>query len=94
AAISLDLRRALRLGLRVADGFGQHLAQLCLGLRGLSRGGFSPLCHETYMGMPERELNPTGGCDFLFCRSRYDAAYCPFQQGWNVMRTARSASRK
>jgi hypothetical protein len=46
AAISFGLRQALRLGLRIADGLGQHLAQLSLGLRRFSREGFLPLGHE------------------------------------------------
>jgi hypothetical protein len=46
AAISFGLRQALRLGLRIADSLGQHLAQLSLGLRRFSREGFLPLGHE------------------------------------------------
>jgi hypothetical protein len=45
AAISFDLRQALWLGLRVADGLGEHLAQLSLRLRRFSRKGFLPLGH-------------------------------------------------
>ena len=56
AAISFGLR----LGLRVADGFGQHLAQLGLGLSRFTREGFLPLGHTHYVGMPEGELNPAG----------------------------------
>ena len=52
--ISFGLRLPLRLGLRIADGFRQHLAQFSLGLRGFPR--FLPLCHSYYMGMPEGEL--------------------------------------
>jgi hypothetical protein len=46
AAISFGLRQALRLGLRIADSLGQHLAQLSLGLRRFSREGFLPLGRE------------------------------------------------
>ena len=60
ASISFGLRRALRLGLRIADGLGQHLAKLGLGLRRLSREGFCPCSHKDYMGMPEGELKPAG----------------------------------
>ena len=55
--ISFGLR-PLRLGLRITDGFRQHLAQFSLGLGGFPR--FLPLCHSYYMGMPEGELNPAG----------------------------------
>jgi hypothetical protein len=48
--------------LRIADGFGQHLAQLRLGLRRLSRETFLQLCHFQYMGMSEAELNPRRDC--------------------------------
>jgi hypothetical protein len=58
AAICFGLRRALRLGLRIADSFGQHLAQLSLGLRWFPREGFLPLYHKNYVGMTEGELNP------------------------------------
>jgi hypothetical protein len=61
AAISLGLRRALRLKLRIADGFGQHLAKLSLRLRRLSRKGFLPLGHGQYVGMTEAKLNPACG---------------------------------
>jgi hypothetical protein len=44
AAIFVGLRRALPLGLCVADSFGEHLAQLSLGLRRLA-GGLLPLGH-------------------------------------------------
>jgi hypothetical protein len=47
------LRRVLRLGLRVADSFGQHLAQLGLRPRSLACERFLPLGHALYMGMPE-----------------------------------------
>ena len=60
AAISLGLRRALRLKLRIADSFGQHLAKLSLRLRRFSREGFLPLGHGQYVGMREGELNPAG----------------------------------
>ena len=61
AMISLGLRRRLRLGIRgIADGLGQHLAQLSLGLLsfGLLRFPVWGLCHAEYLGMPEAELNP------------------------------------
>ncbi|HYI30477.1 MAG TPA: hypothetical protein VD863_21770 [Bradyrhizobium sp.] len=58
AAIYFGRRLSLRLGLRVTDGLGQHLAQLSLGLRRFLREGFLPLCHPFHMGMPEGELNP------------------------------------
>lgn len=59
AAISLGLRHALRLGLRVADCLGQHFAQLSLSLRRHARDGFLlPLGHEQYLGMLEGKLNP------------------------------------
>ena len=57
AAISFDLRQALWLGLRVADGLGEHLAQLSLRLWRLAREGFLPLGHGQYVGMPEGKLN-------------------------------------
>jgi len=70
--ISFGLRLPLRLGLRIADGFRQHLAQFSLGLRGFPR-----FCHcviTRYMGMPEGELNPLGlpadnSCPLLLGRS-------------------------
>ena len=49
AAILLGLRQALWLGLRVADGFGEHLTQLSLRLRRLARC-FLSLGHEQYVG--------------------------------------------
>ena len=58
AAISLGLRRRLWLGLRgIADGFGQHLAQLSFGLLRFPVWG---LCHAEYVEMPEGVLNPDG----------------------------------
>src|SRR5215216_8147905 len=59
------LRRALRFvvraGLRVADGLGQHLAQLSLRLRRFPREARSlPVSHRSYVGMLEREVNATG----------------------------------
>jgi hypothetical protein len=59
AKIFSGFRRALSLGLCVADSFGEHVAQLSLGLRRLARG-FLPSGHEVHMGMPEGELNPYG----------------------------------
>jgi|SRR5580692_6947262 hypothetical protein len=53
AAIFFSLRRVLRLGLRIADSFGQHLAQLGLRLWSLARERFLPLGHVFYVGMPE-----------------------------------------
>ena len=59
AAISLGLRHALRLGLRVADCLGQHFAQLSLSLRRHARDGFLlPLGHGQHVGMLEGKLNP------------------------------------
>jgi hypothetical protein len=55
--IFLGLRPTLRFGLRVADGFGQHLAELSLGLRRRARC-FLPLGHGQYVGMRAGELNP------------------------------------
>jgi hypothetical protein len=52
-AIFFSPRRVLRLGLRIADSFGQHLAQLGLRLRLLARKGFLPLGHVLYVGMRE-----------------------------------------
>jgi len=63
ATTSLGLRRRLRLGLRgIADGLGQHFAQLSLGLLSfgllrLATWGL-PFGHEQYVGMPEAESNP------------------------------------
>jgi hypothetical protein len=62
APIPFDRRRALWLGLCIADGLSKHFAQLSLGLRRLTREGFLPLGHELYVGMPEAELNPTKDC--------------------------------
>ena len=53
-SIFLRFRQTLRLGLRVADGFGQHLAQLSLGLSRFSRG-FLPLGHLQHVVMVDRE---------------------------------------
>ena len=58
AAISLDLWRALRFRLcGIADGLGQHLVQLSLGLRRFPFG-WLPLVHAAYVGMLEAKLNP------------------------------------
>ena len=56
AAISLGLRRALRLKLRIADSFGQHLAKLGLSLWRFAREAFCPCGHGQYVGMMEGEL--------------------------------------
>ena len=57
------LRRVVRAGLRVADGLGQHLAQLSLRLCRLPRvARFLPVSHKRYVGMPEGEVNPSGDC--------------------------------
>jgi hypothetical protein len=64
---SLGLLLALIFSLRIADGFGQHLAQLSLGLRRFPLG-WLPLCHVENVGMPEVELNPRS--------SRINAAFC------------------
>ena len=58
AAIFFSLRQVLRLRLRIADSFGQHLAQLGLRLRSLAREGFLPLGHVLHMGMAGGQLNP------------------------------------
>jgi hypothetical protein len=58
-AILLSLRPTLCLGLRVADGLGQHLAQLGLGLRRFARWCPLPCSHEQYVGMRSGELNPS-----------------------------------
>jgi hypothetical protein len=60
AAIFVGLRRALRLGLRVADGLGQHLSQLGLGFLRFTRKAFCPCGHKQYVGVPQGELNPAG----------------------------------
>jgi len=57
---SLGLLQALILGLRIAYGLGQHLAQLSLGLCGFPLG-WLPLCHEQYVGMRQGGLNPCWG---------------------------------
>ena len=51
-------RPALRAGLRVADGFRQHLAQFRLALRWCPGDRCLPMCHGSYVGMPEAELKP------------------------------------
>jgi hypothetical protein len=60
-AISLGLRR-LRPGMRrVADGLGQHLIQLGLGLLRITlEGSLLRFDHKQYVGMPEGELNHEG----------------------------------
>jgi hypothetical protein len=53
-AISLGLRQALILSLRIADSFGQHLAQFGLGFRRLARRfRWGHIMHHWYTGMPE-----------------------------------------
>ena len=54
-------RPVVRAGLRVAEGLGQHLAQLGLRLRWFPRDRCLPVSHKHYVGIPEGELNPTGG---------------------------------
>jgi hypothetical protein len=46
-----------RHGLRIADGLGQHLAQLSLGLCRLATWGL-PFGHEQHVGIPEAKMNP------------------------------------
>jgi hypothetical protein len=58
ASIFAGLRRALWLGLRVADGFGEHLAQLRLCLRRLAHKGFLPLGHGQDVGMRQEKVSP------------------------------------
>jgi hypothetical protein len=53
-------RPLVRIGLRVADGLGQHLAQLSLRLRWCPGARCLPVSHDPYVGMPEGELNPSG----------------------------------
>lgn len=50
----------VRAGLRIANGLGQHLAQLSLCLRWFPRERCLPVSHKHYVGMREGELNPTG----------------------------------
>ena len=59
AAIPLGPLQALILSLRIADGLGQHLTQLGLGLRGFPLG-WLPCGHRQYVGMPEGKLKPAG----------------------------------
>ena len=59
--IFLGLRPTLWLGLRVADGLGQHLAELSLRLRRRARC-FLPLGHGHHMGMRWGKLNPWMSC--------------------------------
>src|SRR5882757_421272 len=48
-------------GLRVADGLGQHLAQLSLRLWRFPREArFLPVSHRSYVGMLEGEVNAAG----------------------------------
>jgi hypothetical protein len=55
------LRPVLSAEPRVADGLGQHLAQLSLRLRRLPRKArFLPLGYGHYVGMPEGEVNAAG----------------------------------
>lgn len=55
--IFLRLRPTLRFGLRVADGLGQHLAQLSLGLLRFARRSL-PLGHGQYVGCRKGKVNP------------------------------------
>ena len=57
AAIALGILQALILSLRIADGLGQHLAELNLGLCGFALG-WLPCCHRHYVGMLGGELKP------------------------------------
>ena len=52
-------RPLVGLGLRIADGFRQHLPQLGLRFRGCLGDGCLPMCHDCYVGMPGGDLNPT-----------------------------------
>jgi len=47
----------LRFGLRIADGFGQHLAQFGLGFRRFALRRL-PLGYNQHVGMPAGDLNP------------------------------------
>jgi hypothetical protein len=56
---SLGRLQALILSLRIADGLGQHLAQLSLGLRRFALGWLPlGLGHKQYVGMMEAILKP------------------------------------
>ena len=56
----LALRPAVRAGWRVADGVGQHRAQLGLRLGRFPRKAFLPVRHRPHVGMAEAEVNGTG----------------------------------
>jgi hypothetical protein len=56
-SIFFGLWRTLRFGRRIADGFGQHLAQFGLVFGG-SRLGGCPWGHNQHLGMPEGDLTP------------------------------------
>ena len=74
AAIFGGFRQRLRFGPRIADGLCQHLAQLSLGLRGLSLDGRLPLCHRPHMGTTEGKFKPNGlpaGNRRTFARGRW-----------------------
>jgi hypothetical protein len=45
-------------GLRIAGSLSQHLAQLSLSLRRLTREGFVPYANKLHVGVLEGELNP------------------------------------
>lgn len=53
--VSLGLGRTLGLGLRIADGLCQHLAQLSLSLRRFALG-WLPLGHGQYVGTRQYDL--------------------------------------
>jgi len=55
----LVLPPLLELGLRIADGLREHIAQFGLRFRGCFGDGCLPMCHGHYVGMPEGHLNPT-----------------------------------
>jgi len=81
AAISFGLRQPFRRWLRIADGLGQHLAKLGLGLWRFAREAFCPYGHEQYVGMQEGELKPCREGLHVGCcahnRLNSDMARCP-----------------
>ena len=57
--LRLTFRPLLELGLRIAHGLREHIAQFGLRFRGCFGDGCLPMCHGHYVGMPEGHLNPT-----------------------------------
>ena len=77
AAVFLGLRRPFRLGLRVADGLGQHLAKLGLGLWRFARETLCPCSHVGYMGTLQSVLNPRLELTRLRPKSRFTSVLRP-----------------